>query len=76
MGLERCVVDAVVLEHRSPREFARLHGISKSWIYQLLARFREGGYEALRRRSRRPRSCSHQVDPGFRAAILQLRREL
>jgi transposase len=47
MGLERYVVDAVVLEGRSPREIARLHGISKSWIYALLARFHAGGYEAL-----------------------------
>ena len=76
MGLERYVVDAVVLEHRSPREVARLQGISKSWIYRLLARFREGGYEALSSRSRRPRSCSHQVDPVLRAAIVKLRREL
>ena len=76
MGLERYVVDAVVLEQRSPREIARLHGISQSWVYELLARFREGGYEALSPRSRRPRSCSHQVDPALRAAIVQLRREL
>jgi transposase len=38
MGLERYVVDAVVLEGRSRREIARLHGISKNWIYQLIAR--------------------------------------
>jgi transposase len=43
MGLERYVVDAVVLEDRSPRELATLHGISKSWIYELVARFRTGG---------------------------------
>jgi transposase InsO family protein len=76
MGLERYVVDAIVLEHRSPREIARLHGISKSWVYELLARFREGGYEALVPRSRRPRSCSHQVAPELRATIFRLRREL
>jgi transposase len=43
MGLERCVVDAVVLEGRSRREIARLHGISKGWIYQLIARSRPAG---------------------------------
>ena len=62
MGLERYVVDAVVLEGRSPREIARLHDISKSWIYQLIARFHHGGYEALTprsQRSRQPRSA-HQ----------------
>jgi hypothetical protein len=29
-GLEQYVLDAVVREHRSPREIARLHGIFKS----------------------------------------------
>jgi transposase len=60
MGLERYVVDAVVLEGRSPREIARLHDISKSWIYRLIARFHAGGYEALTPRSRRPHGCTHQ----------------
>ncbi|MGH7642186.1 MAG: helix-turn-helix domain-containing protein [Candidatus Dormibacteria bacterium] len=77
MSLERYVVEAVVLEQRSPGEIARLHRLhSKSWVYELVARFREGGYEALSPRSRRPRSCSHQVEPALRAAIVQLRREL
>jgi len=76
MGLERYVVDAVVLEGRSPREIARLHGISKSWIYQLVTRFRAGGYAALTPRSRRPHGCSYQVSPELQAAILALRQEL
>jgi len=76
MGLERYVVDAVVLEGRSPREIARLHGISKSWIYQLVTRFRAGGYDALTARSRRPHGCSHQVGPELQAAIIALRQEL
>jgi transposase len=76
MGLERYVVDAVVLEGRSPREIAELHGISRSWLYQLIARFRTGGYDALAPRSRRPHSCSHQIDPELQAAILALRQQL
>jgi transposase InsO family protein len=76
MGLERYVVDAVVLEGRSPREIARLHDISKSWIYRLIARFHAGGYEALTPRSRRPHSCTHQTGPEFQAAIVALRHEL
>lgn len=76
MGLARYVVDAVLLEGRSAREVAAAHGISKSWIYVLIERFREGGYEALEPRSRRPRSCSHQTPPGTVERILQLRREL
>ncbi len=76
MGLERYVVDAVVLEGRSPSEIARRHGISRSWLYRLLDRYREGGYAALAPRSRRPRSCSHQTPPELEAAIVALRAEL
>jgi hypothetical protein len=37
--------------------------VHRSWIYKLLARYMEGGYEALESRSRAPRSCPHQM-PG------------
>jgi transposase InsO family protein len=76
MSLGRYVVDAVLLEGRSPSELAKQHGISRSWIYALAARFREGGYEALNPRSRRPRSCSHQVDAETQATVLRLRAGL
>jgi transposase InsO family protein len=76
MGLARYVVDAVLLEGRSAREVAVAHGISKSWIYVLIERFRAGGYEALEPQSRRPRSCSHQTPAGTVQMILKLRREL
>jgi transposase InsO family protein len=76
MGLGRYVVDAIVLEGRSPSELAKSHGISRSWIYELLARYRAGGYAALEPRSRRPRSCAHRVEPKVQRAILRLRREL
>jgi transposase InsO family protein len=55
---------------------ARSHGISRSWLFELLRRFREGGYPALEPRSRRPHSCSHQVGPQAEAAILALRKQL
>ena len=47
MGLERYVVDAVLIEKRSPTEIAKAHGISRSWLYALIARVRGGGYEAV-----------------------------
>jgi transposase InsO family protein len=76
MALGRYMVDAVILEGRSPIELARAHGISQSWIYELVARYREGGYPALEPHSRRPRSCPHQVGPEAQGAIRELRREL
>lgn len=76
MGMGRYVVDAVLLEGRSAREVARAHGISKTWIYELVRRYRAGGYEALEPRSRRPRSCKHETSPTIVEAIVGLRGEL
>jgi transposase InsO family protein len=76
MGMARYVVDAVVLEGRSVREVARAHGLSKSWIYELIGRFRAAGYEALEPRSKRPRSCPHETPRELVEEVLRLRREL
>jgi transposase InsO family protein len=76
MGLERYVVDAVLIEKRSPTDVATAHGISRSWLYRLIARFRRGGYEALEPRSRRPRSSPRAAGTEVVATILELRHEL
>jgi transposase InsO family protein len=76
MGMARYVVDAVVLEGRSVRDVARAHGLSKTWIYELLGRFRAGGYEALEPRSKRPQKCPHQTPPELVQEVLRLRKEL
>ncbi len=76
MGMARYVVEAVVLEGRSVRDVARAHGLSKTWIYELLARYRAGGYEALEPRSRRPQMCPHQTPGELVEEILRLRKEL
>ena len=76
MALGRYVVDAVVLEGRSPTELAKSHGISRTWVYELVKRFRRGGYAALEPRSRRPLSCPHQHGPKVEQRILALRRSL
>jgi len=76
MGVERYVVEAVVLEGRSRRDVARSAGISKGWVDKLVERYRAGGYAALQPRSRRPQSCPHAVAPHIEAAIIGLRQEL
>src|SRR5450759_342274 len=75
-ALGRYIVDAVVLEHRSPTELARDHRISRSRIDHLLQRFKEGGYAALEPRSRRPHSCTHQAAADVQAEVLRLRKEM
>ena len=76
MGVERYVVEAVLLEGRTRREVARSAGISKAWVDKLVERYRQGGLDALTRRSRRPRSCPHAAPADVQAAILELRHEL
>jgi transposase InsO family protein len=76
MDKARYLVEAHVREGRSVSELAAAHGVHRSWIYKLLARYREGGLEALRARSRRPRSCKHQTPPYLVHAIKKLRAEL
>jgi transposase InsO family protein len=70
------LVEAVLVEGRSVTELARSHDVSRWWIYKLLARFKEGGYPALEPRSRRPKSCSHQVSGEVVTSVVRLRREL
>ena len=72
MELARYVVDAVVLESRGVPEVARSHGVSKSWVSVLVARYRAGGYEALTPRSRREHTRPNRTP----AEIVLLRKHL
>lgn len=76
MDKARYLIEAHVLEGRSVSELAAAHGVHRSWIYKLLARYRDGGYEALEPRSRRPRSCRHGTPPEVVEAIVALRTDL
>jgi transposase InsO family protein len=76
MDLARYVVDAVVLEGRSCRDVARSHGVSKSWVAKLVGRYREGGYEAIRPRSRAPKRIPHRTPDQLEDEIVALRKEL
>jgi transposase InsO family protein len=72
----RYLVEAHLLEGRSVSELAAAHGVHRSWIYKLLARYREGGYGALERRSRAPRSSPNRTAAEVARAIVALRERL
>src|SRR5690348_4406011 len=75
-GVEKYVIEAILLEGASPSALARTHQISRSWIYELRERFEAGGYQALAPRSRRPHSSPTQISSEVQARILELRDEL
>jgi transposase len=76
VDLIRYVVKAVVLEGLSVREVAGAHGVSRSWVYECLARYRAEGDQGLHPRSRRPHSSPSRLDAGTEDEIVALRKEL
>ncbi|MGH2800702.1 MAG: integrase core domain-containing protein [Thermoleophilaceae bacterium] len=76
MELARYLVDAVVLEKRSCREVARAHGVSKSWVAELVARFKQGGHEALAPRSKAAKSVANRSSAALEDRVVRIRKEL
>ena len=57
------------------RQLCRRHGISPTTGYKWLARFKEGGVEALADQSRRPHKSPQQTVESLEAEVVALRRE-
>ena len=76
MEMARFLVTAVVMEKRSVREVARSHGVSKTWLYELIARYKAEGEAGLVPRSRRPRSSPTELATEFENEVVALRKEL
>jgi transposase InsO family protein len=76
MDLAGYVVNAVLVEGRSVTDVCEAHDISRSWLYELIARYRELGDEGLRPQSRRPLSSPTRVPAPVEDDIVALRKEL
>ena len=58
----------------SAREAAARYGVSKTQVYEWLARYREGGASGLVPRSRRPLSSPGQLDAAVEDEIVRWRK--
>jgi transposase InsO family protein len=76
MDMGRYLVEAHVREGRSVAELARAHGVHRSWIYKLLARYRAEGDAGLAPRSRRPRSSPTAIAVEVENEIVLVRKQL
>jgi transposase InsO family protein len=76
MSKPRVIVLSVVQQGLTPSEAAARFGVSRQWVHQLLARYRDGGLEAVEPRSHRPLSNPRQTSPELVERIVSLRREL
>ena len=69
----RCRCVGLVLEGASPSRAAVVCGVSRATAYRLVARYREGGWEALRDRAPIARHCPHRLSVEAERQIVQLR---
>ncbi len=76
MSKPRVIVLSVVQQGLRPAEAAAQFGVSRQWVHQLLARYREGGLDAVEPRSHRPRANPRQTPTALVEQILELRHDL
>ncbi|WOP18039.1 IS481 family transposase [Raineyella sp. LH-20] len=76
MSKARLVITAVVLAHRPVPEVCADYDVSRSWVYELLARYRTEGEAAFTPHSRRPHTTPTATPAATVELILRLRREL
>ena len=74
MTSNRLLITAMVVENRPVREVAATYGVSTSWLYELLARYRREGETVFEPRSRRPTSNPNATPPEVVDLIVRLRR--
>src|SRR3954454_16357338 len=76
MSKARLVITALEVEGRSPAEVVATYGVSRSWLYELRARYRAEGDAAFEARSRRPRTSPASTPASTVELVLKLRKQL
>jgi len=76
MSKARLVITAIEVEGRSPAEVVAAYGVSRSWLYELLARYRAEGDAAFEPRSRRPHRFPGATPVQIVELVLRIRKQL
>ena len=76
MSKTRLVITAVVVQKRPVHEVAATYGVSRSWLYELLARYRVEGEAVFEPRSKRPASNPNAIPAETVDLVLELREKL
>lgn len=72
----RLVVTAVVVGGRPVADVAATMGVSRSWVYELVARYRDEGEAAFAPQSRAPKTSPRATPPEVVDLVLRLRAQL
>jgi len=75
MSRNRVIVEAV-LAGQSHGAVARQYGVSTVWVGKLVSRWRSGGWDAVEKRSTRPKTNPNASDPDTIARVITLRQQL
>lgn len=70
------IILSLLHDRLTPTQGAARFWVSREWIYQLLARYKAGGLEALEPRSRRPKSNPRALSQELRGEVIKLRTDL
>ena len=76
MDKARFLVETHLRTGRPIAELAAAHGVHRSWLYKLLARYRQQGWAGLEPRSRRPLHSPTRITDRYEEAIVELRKHL
>ena len=76
MTLNRLLITSVVIENRPVAHVAAQYGVSESWLFELLARYKAEGDTAFEPRSRRPHKVPTTTPTQTIDLILELREKL
>jgi transposase InsO family protein len=76
MDKGRFLIETHLRTGRPIAELAAAHGVHRSWLYKLLARYRREGPAGLEPRSRRPKSSPTRIADLYEDEIVALRKEL
>jgi transposase InsO family protein len=76
MSKARLVITAIEIEGRDVEEVRAAYGVSRSWTFELLARYRAEGDAAFEPRSRRPKTSPTATPQATVDLIVRLRKQL
>ena len=76
MDKGRFLVETHLRTGRPISELAKTHGVHRSWLYKLLARYRLEGEAGLEARSRRPHHSPTRITERYENDIVTIRKEL
>jgi transposase InsO family protein len=76
MDMGRFLIETHLRTGRPIKELARSHGVSASWLFKLLRRYRLEGEAGLEPRSRRPKRSPSRIADLYEEEVVALRKEL